>query len=146
GMIDDIMQARIAIECQAIRLACERITARDLEEISKTLHQIQETVDSPDEGGAADFEFHSAIVRASRSDTLISLYTSMQPLLQRLHRERRDVVTLAPELKEQIIEDHRRVFRALADKDAEAADQQLREHFLIGDARRYQTALRTALT
>src|SRR5690606_36494354 len=29
GMIDDIMQARIAIECQAIRLACERITARD---------------------------------------------------------------------------------------------------------------------
>jgi Transcriptional regulators len=146
GVIDDIMQARIAIECQAIRLACERITARNLEEISLALNAIQETIDSPEHGGAADFEFHSAILRASRSETLISLYSSMQPLLQRLHRERRHVVVAAPELKEQIIEDHRRIFRALADRDPELADRQLREHFQIGDARRYQSALRSALT
>lgn len=145
GLIDDIMQARIAIECQAIRLACERITARDLEEISKALADIQDTIDSPESGGVADFNFHSAILRASRSDTLISLYSSMQPLLLRLHRERRGVVDIAPELKEQIVEDHRQIFRALADRDAEAADHQLRQHFRIGDERRYQTALRSAL-
>lgn len=146
GVIDDIMQARIAIECQAIRLACERITASDLEEIGKALIDIEETIDSPEEGGRADFDFHSAILRASRSDTLISLYSSMQPLLLRLHRERRGVVTMAPELKAQIIEDHRRIFRALAERDAEAADRQLREHFQIGDTRRYQSVLRSALT
>src|SRR5690606_29658244 len=146
GVIDDIMQARIAIECQAIRLACERMTANDLEEIGKALNHIQETIDSPADGGKADFNFHSAILRASRSDTLISLYNSMQPLLKRLHQERRGVVTMAPELKAQIIEDHRRIFRALADRDAEAADRQLREHFQIGDTRRYQSVLRSALS
>lgn len=145
GVIDDIMQARIAIECQAIRLACERITARDLEEISQALSAIQNTIDSADGGGLADFEFHSAILRASRSETLISLYSAMQPLLLKLHKERRGVVDVAPELKEQIIDDHRRIFAALAERDAEAADRQLRIHFQIGDARRYQTALRTAL-
>ncbi|MFT0548764.1 FadR/GntR family transcriptional regulator [Allopusillimonas ginsengisoli] len=145
GLIDDIMQARIAIECQGIRLACERITAGDLEEISQALTAIHDTIDSPQEGGIADFNFHSAIMRASRSETLISLYNSMQPLLLKLHKERRGVVDIAPDLKKQIINDHRRIFKALAEKDAEAADRQIRMHFQIGDARRYETALRTAL-
>ncbi len=145
GVIDDIMQARIAIECQAIRLACERITPLDLEEISHALQQIKTTIDSPDDGGIADFEFHSAIVRASKSDTLISMYKSMHSLFIKLHQERRSVVELAPDLKLQIIDDHRKIFRALAEKDAESADRQLRLHFQIGDERRYQATLKTAL-
>ena len=32
-MLDDMMQARIAIECQAIRLACDRATEGDLKRI-----------------------------------------------------------------------------------------------------------------
>lgn len=145
GVIDDIMHARIAIECQSIRLACERISAGELEEISQALVSIQNTIDSAEAGGEADFNFHSAIVRASGSETLISLYNAMQPLLFKLHRERRGVVDIAPELKTQIIDDHRRIFQALAEKNAEAADRQLRIHFQIGDARRCEAARRTAL-
>lgn len=145
GVIEDIMQARIAIECQAIRLACQRITPLDLEEISAALMQIKNTIDSPEDGGMADFEFHSAIVRASKSDTLISMYQSMRSLFIRLHKERRSVVDMAPELKLQIIDDHRKIFAALAEKDAESADRQLRIHFQIGDERRYQATLKTAL-
>src|SRR5690606_18268590 len=66
GVIEDIMQARVAIECQAIRLACQRITPQDLEEVSRALGRIKDTIDSPQDGGDADFEFHSAIVRASK--------------------------------------------------------------------------------
>lgn len=145
GVIDDLMQARIAIECQAIRLACARISSRDLETIGQALARIGSTINSPDDGGIADFEFHSAIVHASKSETLISLYSSMQPLLIKLHRERREVVDVEPGLKDQIIEDHRRIFHAMAERNAEAADQQLRDHFRIGDERRYQATLKTAL-
>jgi DNA-binding FadR family transcriptional regulator len=145
-VIEDIMQARIAIECQAIRLACQRITPQDLEEISRALMLIKETIDSPEDGGMADFEFHSAIVRASKSDTLISMYKAMQPLFIRLHTERRGVVKTDPRLKSQIIDDHRRIFRALAEKDERSADEHLRVHFQIGDERRYQATFKTALT
>lgn len=145
GVIDDLMQARIAIECQAIRLACKRITPQDLEAVSEALAHIRATIDSPSHGGIADFAFHSAIVRASKSETLIGLYSAMQPLLIKLHRERREVVDVEPELKAQIIEDHRRIFHALAEKDAESADRQLRDHFSIGDERRYRATIRTAL-
>lgn len=146
GVIEDIMQARVAIECQAIRLACQRITPQDLEDIGRALLLIKETIDSPEDGGMADFEFHSAIVRASKSDTLISMYKAMQPLFIRLHTERRGVVVTDPQLKSQIIDDHRQIFRALADKDERSADEQLRMHFQIGDERRYQATYKTALT
>lgn len=145
GVIEDIMQARIAIECQAIRLACERITSSDLQEVSRALLLIKKTIDSPEEGGMADFEFHSAIVQASKSDTLISMYKSMRALFVKLHKERRGVVDIEPDLKSQIIDDHTKIFRALADKDAAHADSLLRVHFQIGDERRYQATLKTAL-
>lgn len=145
GVIEDIMQARVAIECQAIRLACQRITPQDLEDIGRALLAIKETIDSPQDGGMADFQFHSAIVRASKSDTLISMYKAMQPLFIRLHTERRGVVERDPDLKSQIIEDHRKIFRALAEKDEQSADEQLRIHFQIGDERRYQATFKTAL-
>lgn len=145
GIVDDIMQARIAIECQAIRLACQQVTSSDLQEISRGLALISQTIDFPDQGGEADFEFHSAIVRASKSDTLISLYNSMRSLFVRLHKERRVVVDVAPYLKEQIIEDHREILRAIAERDAERADRQLRVHFQIGDERRYQATMQTLL-
>jgi GntR family transcriptional repressor for pyruvate dehydrogenase complex len=145
GVIEDIMQARIAIECQAIRLACERITSSDLQEVSRALLLIKQTIDSPEEGGMADFEFHSAIVQSSKSDTLISMYKSMRALFVKLHKERRGVVDIEPGLKSQIIDDHTKIFRALADKNAAHADGLLRIHFQIGDERRYQAALKTAL-
>ncbi|RTZ47462.1 FadR family transcriptional regulator [Candidimonas sp. SYP-B2681] len=145
GLIEDIMQARIAIECQAIRLACQRITPQDLEDISRALQLIKTTIDSPQDGGMADFEFHSAIVRASKSETLISMYKAMHPLFIRLHKERREVVDVDPDLKAQIIEDHRKIFRALAEKDEQGADEQLRIHFQIGDERRYKATFKTAL-
>ena len=37
NILDDVLQARIAIECQAIRLACERASERDLQAIAGTL-------------------------------------------------------------------------------------------------------------
>jgi DNA-binding FadR family transcriptional regulator len=93
----------------------------------------------------ADFEFHSAIVRASKSETLISMYKAMQPLFIRLHKERREVIDVDPTLKAQIIEDHRKIFRALAEKDEQGADEQMRLHFQIGDERRYKATFKTAL-
>src|SRR6201990_1869031 len=58
GMVDDVMQERIAIECQAIRLACERASIADFEGLQRALAKIERTIDEADAGGMADFEFH----------------------------------------------------------------------------------------
>jgi GntR family transcriptional repressor for pyruvate dehydrogenase complex len=132
-MLDDVMQARVAIECQAIRLACERASIADFERLQRALARIGETIDEADAGGMADFEFHSAIVLASRSETLSVLHGSLAGLLTHSHRSRRQLVQSFPSMKTYLIDDHRRIFEAVVARDPERADAALRKHFAIGD-------------
>jgi GntR family transcriptional repressor for pyruvate dehydrogenase complex len=140
--IDDVMQARIALECQAIRLACQRATTADIERMREALDAIETTVNDPAFGGMADFDFHLAMVRASKSDTIIQLYAAMGTLLARSHRDRRRLVgDHGDGMKRTVVEDHRRLLEAVIAGDEDAADQALRRHFRIGDELRRQKAL-----
>jgi DNA-binding FadR family transcriptional regulator len=132
-MVDDVMQARIAIECQAIRLACERATIADFERLQRALAQIAKTIDEADAGGIADFEFHRAIVLSSHSETLVVLHNAMAGLLTHAHRTRRELVQAFPSMKSYLIDDHQRIFDAAIARDPQRADATLRRHFEIGD-------------
>jgi GntR family transcriptional regulator, transcriptional repressor for pyruvate dehydrogenase complex len=132
-MVDDVMQARIAIECQAIRLASEQATITDFERLQRALTRIADTIDEADAGGMADFEFHRAIVLASRSETLAVLHNAMAGLLSHTHRSRRELVQAFPSMKAYLIDDHRRIFDAIVARNPEQADATLRRHFAIGD-------------
>lgn len=87
--IDDVMQARIAIELQAVRLACRRATAVDFDRCGDAMLEIVATISNPEEGGAADFKFHEMLVRAAHSPTLLSLYIATSNLLRQSHVTRR---------------------------------------------------------
>jgi len=66
-----------------------------------------------DGGGLADFDFHTALVRASRSDTLMQLYSALATLLTRSHRDRRRAVGGQGEaIKRTVVEDHHRLREA----------------------------------
>ena len=140
-VVEDVMQARIAIECQAIRLAAERASVADFERLGAALARIAPTIDDPEAGAQADYEFHRAIVRASRSDTLGVLYDSMAEVLMTSHVGRRRTLDAFGEIRTYLIEDHRRLFQAVVARDPERADALLREHFAIGDEFRRQAAV-----
>jgi len=139
-VVEDVMEARIAIECQSIRLACQRATLADLERMRTALNQIEATVDQVELGSRADFEFHSALVQAGGSKTLMNLHDTVAALLMHSHRNRREVVQLHPDIKLRVIEDHRRIFQAVVDRNEQMADQNLRAHFRIGDEYRHKDA------
>jgi len=132
-MPDDVMQARVAIECQAIRLACERAGIADFERLQAALAKIAETIDEADAGGIADFEFHRTIVLASHSETLAVLHNAMAGLLTHAHRNRRELVQAFPSMKTYLIDDHKRIFEAIVARDPARADATLRKHFEIGN-------------
>lgn len=133
SLVEDVMQARIAIECQAIRLACARVTLADLDALRAALDGVVATIADPDAGGLADHRFHEALVRAARSDTLTTLYSAITPLLLRSHRDRRESMTGVEDGRAYLIGHHRLVFDALAAGEPRRADDVLREHFAIGD-------------
>ena len=132
-MMDDIMQARIAIECQAIRLACVRATDGDLSRIGGLLTQLMETLHDVENGGAADFAFHMALVEASRSPALITIYQSVATLLKRSHINRRDETRDTAGIQDYLVEAHREVYLSVLARDPDEAENKLRQHFAIGD-------------
>lgn len=133
SLVDDVMQARIAIECQAIRLACTRATMTDLEQLRAAVADIDATIGDPASGSLADHAFHGGLVAAAHSETLSTLYGAIGTLLLRSHRERRESVFGTEDGRLYLIDHHRRVFEALAAGDPRSADDLLREHFAIGD-------------
>src|SRR4029078_2332897 len=102
-MPDDVMQARVAVECQAIRLACERADIADFERLQAALARIAETINESDAGGMADFEFHRTMLLASHSQTLAVLQNSMAGLLTHSHRNRGELLQAVPSMKRDVI-------------------------------------------
>ncbi len=135
-MADDVLQARIAIECQAIRLPCVRATLADLERLRAALETVRTTIDDEAAGAVADYESHDALVRASHSPTLLCMYQALAPLLHRSHRERRSLVRRYADIKAYVTQDHARIFAAVVARDEARADATLRKHFAIGDEHR----------
>jgi DNA-binding FadR family transcriptional regulator len=133
NILDDVLQTRIAIECQAIRLACERASERDLQAIASTLDKLVGSLDDPERGGKADYAFHLAIVRASGSPSLMKIYEAISPLLMRSHIERRRDTFREPAITSGLVDAHRGVFLSLARRDPDSAERDLRAHFAIGD-------------
>lgn len=141
NVLDDVMQARIAIECQAIRLACDRATDSDIGRIGRCLTTLMDTLHDPERGAEADYQFHVALVEASHSQSLIILYRGISDLLKRSHVERRRVTYKARAVVDDLVESHRRVFLAIVEGDVEVAEQRLREHFTIGDELRRKSII-----
>jgi GntR family transcriptional regulator, transcriptional repressor for pyruvate dehydrogenase complex len=66
------------------------------------------------------------------------LHDAMAHVLMRSHIDRRTLVQVVKPMRTYLIEDHRRIFDAIAARDPSRADEVLREHFAIGDDFRRQ--------
>ncbi|MBO9112626.1 MULTISPECIES: FadR/GntR family transcriptional regulator [Rhizobium/Agrobacterium group] len=132
--IDDVMQARIAIELQAVRLACRRATAVDFDRCGDAMLEIVATISNPEEGGAADFKFHEMLVRAAHSPTLLSLYIATSNLLRQSHVTRRTQILNVEGIQSFLIDHHQQIYQALLRRDEAKAVELLQAHFDIGAA------------
>ena len=130
-MYSDVLEARIAIECQAIRLACTNATESDLRRIEATLEEVLQTIHDTTEGAEADYTFHAAIVDASHNEVLQFIYDAITTLLKRSHLERRKKVVNEKEFLDTLGTAHRQIYEALISQDADHASAMLRAHFTL---------------
>jgi DNA-binding GntR family transcriptional regulator len=127
--LDDALaniEARLIIEPACARLAAERATAEDLDEIATILDRAKPMVSRRDIKGLmlVDRAYHNAIARAARNPTL-------EAILERLHeRSLRFWFVSLSDTKHlmQVDDEHRGVLRALQKNDAAAVERAVREH------------------
>ncbi|MGH2428128.1 MAG: FadR/GntR family transcriptional regulator [Candidatus Limnocylindria bacterium] len=119
----EIMDFRLTIEPPMAGVAASRTTRRDLKRLEELLDQM-EREDDPRQVAELDVAFHSAVARATQNPLLTRLHEVSSRWLRTSRRRalqsnRRRAASLAG---------HRRIYAALAARDADAARTAMIDH------------------
>jgi DNA-binding GntR family transcriptional regulator len=134
GLVE-LFQIRESLEGMACRLAAQRMSRTELDELRRVLetHEKDEAFQAgrgyyQQEG---DYDFHYKIIQASGNQILTRILCGELYQLARMYRIQ---YSAAPNRPRQAFAEHHRILDALADGDGELADLLMRRH--IGASRR----------
>lgn len=128
-MLNQLWEARYAIEKETVRLAAVRATAQDLAAMRQVLDEaVPDPTDYP-ENQRLNKAFHLALARASKNDVLVDL---LGPLLDIQLGTMRTVFDA--EISRETWEVHRAIYAAVATRDVAAAAAAMEQHVLASDA------------
>lgn len=127
--VDDVVnlyEIREALECLAVRLAVERASARDLEELEEIIACMRRAREKGrvDAYLSHDRNFHLAIARMARNPFLESELRSLQEKVRMIQSQWRNRVAKFPNLHDQ----HERIHDAIRRRDASIAEAEIRYH------------------
>ncbi len=120
--LDDIVDFRLAVECQAAMFAAERRTDDDLAAIARSL-ALLEASDSPRSYRQADVAFHAAVAAASHSPRLATAVDRARSALF----EPIDLLWFDDRARDSLV-DHRRIAEAIIARDPAAASAAMAAH------------------
>ena len=123
--IRNLFELRLIIEPAAARLAAQRRGEDDLQKMQAALAAMRLHTLANEDGRLADRDFHTALLEASRNETLVTLSASIASAVTwttRFKQRERD-------LPRDPIPDHERVYRAVAAGKVQAAGKAM-EHLL----------------
>jgi GntR family transcriptional repressor for pyruvate dehydrogenase complex len=105
----DIMEARLFLEQDLAGLAAERASESEIEEISKTLEDMRNSIAKRESPIEADMQFHLAVARAAHNEVM----RNAVQLLRNLLRQWLLLKLLIPQVPAKVLQQHEAVFRAI---------------------------------
>lgn len=119
-----LTEVRLLVEVEIASLAAQRATAQDLAEMRALLEEMEAALDEPGLYMELDMNFHRALAKATGNEVFgvvldASATLSQQARLKSLEAGASTVVSQAM---------HRAIFRAVAERDAPRAAQEMRNH------------------
>lgn len=124
--LSDILEIRIRIEGLAARMAAERITEEEIEQLRETIELQEFYVPKRDAAriNGMDSKFHLLIYRFSGS---IPLYDTLMPLHKKVLKYRQASVENEIRSADSSME-HRAIFEAIAAHDPDLAEERMKAH------------------
>ena len=123
--LEDILEARNALEATIAQLAAQRRTAADLQEIRTALIHRQTQIQTEKENSQADMQFHLAVARSCHNQILNDLYSSISSYTESHIAQRQAQTSMDPA---QIDRLHEELFLAIekgAPEDARICAQNI---------------------
>lgn len=132
----DLIEFLLTLETEAAYLAAVRATDEELSEIEDIMHQCEENCHIPGAIEKLNYQFHLTIRIASNNKLIVSALSAAydqfnQKIIHKL------IVDDQDGFMEQCLEDHRRLFQAIKEKNAAQAKKIAYDH-LLRDVELYQ--------
>ncbi|MCL4767522.1 MAG: FadR family transcriptional regulator [Hyphomicrobiaceae bacterium] len=130
GGDEDVMQGRIALDCQAAKLACRFADETDFLRMRRALDRLADPAAGAElQRADADHDFHSAIVESTKNATIVFLYRALDVLLRQSHIGRWRQLAGRPDQAARLHEAHTAIFLAIKSRRESRAAQAMDEHF-----------------
>ncbi|ABG03186.1 transcriptional regulator, GntR family [Rubrobacter xylanophilus DSM 9941] len=122
----EILEARMALECVAVRHAALNRTQEDIAGLREILSQMESRLEAGDLLGASDLngQFHRRLVEISNHATISKLLKMLNSQLIRFQYR----TILTPGRPASSLAEHRAIFEAVEAGDPERAEQAMRRH------------------
>lgn len=127
-LIYEMLELRQALEVECAFLASRRATSVDLERISKALDMMDQGKNDVGLGIQADLSFHLNIVLASHNSIFLQLFQTLSEHMQDTIRATRRQRLEDSERTQETIDEHKRIYLAIASGDANQAKQLMENH------------------
>ncbi len=124
--IQDLFTTRMEIEQIPIQKAMENITVSELKELDDNLEQTKTFIKSGEDFKITelDIEFHTIIYKAARSKSLFQICKNLSDLTIKY----RHGLNLVPNLWNELLQQHIKIYQALLTKDKTKTTQIIEQH------------------
>lgn len=122
--LDEMFEARLALEMSIAGLAAGRATAEQMTLLAEEIAGMYASLTEPEQYLIHDMRFHQTVAAASGNRILTSLMNMVAAIL---FDSRSKTVKQAKDLKESV-EQHHNIYRAMRDRDPEAARKAMYDH------------------
>ncbi|MBI4962269.1 MAG: FadR family transcriptional regulator [Desulfomonile tiedjei] len=124
----ELTEVRAFMEAWAARQAAKNRTDEELRLIRGFLEEMERDLEKGQIRPEIDFKFHAEIAAATHNTIFVHLIENIHELISYSVKVHREQVFLTRESQETIFKHHLKVFKAIQDQDAEAAEAAMREH------------------
>ena len=124
----EMVEVRIAVEPQMVRLAVINASYRDLEELRIALQQCEECGGDPEVFARADTAFHMALAHCSKNKLLIWIYERISEVRDYSLWRSMKAKLLTPERIDFYNRQHRELYEAIESRDANEGVSIIRRH------------------
>lgn len=124
--LTDVLEVRRALEELAVRLACEKISPQQIQELKDTARGFQESLKGGDITGIAeaDVKFHDVIYIATENQKLIQLLNNLREQMYRFRVE----YLKRSDFHEQLIREHEEIIETIENGQKDKAAQVVCQH------------------
>lgn len=129
----DLLEARKILEVEIVKLAAQRASKSDLNQIWEAANEMKEDIKNNRDADESDVNFHLSIARASQNSVLYNLMSMLSGLMKEAYGPSRKELILDPEKTQIWCEQNQAIFEAIKNNDPDKASQIIREHLQLAE-------------